>query len=805
MAPHRRHRHAAAAAAAAALLPPPTRAESSQPRSQAVWRGGRRWFEVRGEGRRETARLRSPAQRLLDSVGYDVAVGTTTTGDVAVAGAPGDISHLHHGVVEAALQRAPGKVYVFRHVSAYQPQVPGGGTPYTHGETATLDGTGTFNFRSVTVRSGGKLTEDFVGQVATQDADWERGEQTRARCPKIKANAINEFTGFKVCIYDGSAPRLSLAAAAAQPVNHSVAEQGEACGGGGQRGEDGTVVECGLSGLGGETYGDPELPTDGLTYGAGGGSGHPYKFGSGGAGGWGGGVVDIRARRFYNHGTIESAAIRPDDAFFIGHSVATEGGYVAFGTDQLTADNEQSRTGVYIYRYNASGAWDFLQFIPPPGGGTGAPPTVRFGHFVRWANGTLLVSSIGDDTYPGVVWVYRPALMTDLGAVPADPEWGLAEWVAGSPPLPGDGFGSATALSVAEDGEMLFVLSSSRTVHIVWVLLEGRGLRGVVFAGGGRFRFALRVAVAGGELSQGPLPLTGTAAVSPTACAMACNDSVLAGEEVVCTIEPAGGAGEESAAPHFTLTIVNTDEGADNPPADEHARFRAFRAAAAIAHSGVYHVRPGVFEFRPPPPLHFGKQSRGGGGGLFHTPNPVFVEVLPPPVSPPASGLFCAQPPSTVCTVCGRCESATAPNRTSACGVTLRGATWSRSGGPPAAGNLTAEFTSAGGAAGCDHAFLWGGIGRVRLWYQPCVTGALTIRVFHGTEERAPMPHCSGIPHVAATLATLRAEFYARNDPGVFPHSYTSVVADPRESSPHRFPRARRAGKGPCAPRLAAG
>eukprot|EP01062_Namystynia_karyoxenos_P025147 TRINITY_DN1986_c0_g1_i1.p1 TRINITY_DN1986_c0_g1~~TRINITY_DN1986_c0_g1_i1.p1 ORF type:complete len:1364 (+),score=383.40 TRINITY_DN1986_c0_g1_i1:109-4200(+) len=1173
--------------------------------------------DLHEEGHAETARLRSPAQQPLDALGWSVALGSTSTGTVAVAGAPGS----------AEGEPRPGSVYVFRHVGAYQPKVPGGGLPsrvdasraevgpeagdpewlvhqrialppgelkesfgrqvaltgdtlvasavglqaayaqrdsvsvvnrrgtwqfmeafegrqarfdsvYTfsrrvmrdnvtrfeldyrlqpkqppvgldfghrlsldsdgrflavsapvrrdslfgHGTdghlevraVTTLDGTGVFNFRSVTVRSGGTLTvtrrnaasmsggrlvlrvqETFLveqgGVVNVSALGYEGGPASfgdggvsgtarQGESPSGPGATLSDFNGggggagtsqfvgFKVCIYDGSAPRLSEEARAAQPANNSIAKVGEASGGGGgygTKGEDGTVVECGLSGLGGQAYGDPWLDT--MDYGSGGGSGHPYKFGSGGAGGWGGGVIDIRARYFINNGTIaanggrgqnggyysggggggaggsiriqgeeftntgtilalggkgglrasgsgsdgkedvkagdggkgrirvafisyldysgeidppavndtlydgrvvvferrdvgeilndqnetvtpecgcewrEVLSIRPKDAFFVGHSVATEAGYVAFGSDQLTKDNRRSQTEVYIYRYNESvgdrdGNFVLLQVLTPPSAPE-APTSVRFGHMLRWNNATLLISSLGDEQHPGVLWIYRPYFMGSDETIPSNPVWGLAEWVSSPEPHAGDGFGLAAAHTVQRTHETLYVLSASpsfaghptgttrettrgglhifqfeynvsavfSTASCTWTDLtvntstlctvRGRDVAQrasgwfsdarrigvevsvpaevspVVFVQEGQFDFVVRPLVPGPfevrifinseELSQGPVSMRATPEIDPLATPFRCNDSAVAGELVQCWIEPrhpenaTTELGEASAARHFTVTVVNTDEGADHPPFDqlihlsdamgaveryvtaegpgsaphplEAHRFRQFRHAPQVHNSPVTFVRPGLFEFR------FVAALEGTYAVLvkyklaaLRFPNPAFIDVRPPPVVPSASSLVC-QPEMP-------------PNRTSVCAITLLGAgAHARTGWGDAVRNLSAVFTTDQGAVGCDHQFVWGSIGRVRLWFLPCASGSdgrLYIRVYHGTEEvprsggypgyvvvtdRSVATRCQGIPHVFMTLATLRSEFYSRNDPSVFPASYTMVTADPRE------------------------
>ena len=180
---------------------------------------------------------------------------------------------------------------------------------------------------------------------------------------------------------------------------------------------------------------------------------------------------------------VEHAIPRDPGAFHLGHSVAVDGGYLAYGSSQLLTDPlHASNESVFVSRFDeAAGEFLPVQNIPAPwleGGDDSRPVSARFASHVALSNGTLLVSSVGDALHAGAVWVYRLA----------GGRFELSEWVVARTPRAGDGFGAAVDLATAGDGaggrapahDTLYVLSE--TAGLLHVFARQAGNATVAFA-----------------------------------------------------------------------------------------------------------------------------------------------------------------------------------------------------------------------------------------------------------------------------------------------------------------------------------
>eukprot|EP00760_Papus_ankaliazontas_P010768 PhM_4_TR14440/c0_g1_i1/m.28223 len=301
-----------------------------------------------------------------------------------------------------------------------------------------LDGNAVLNFRSVTVKAGGKLTAyryevgsrtggvlnfrvqgDLIieegGVVTVRGLGYVGGDHALENTPPSVGESLQSdgtpgggqpatsvYTGIHACDYDGSQ---STAASLALEVNSSSLPKAEACGGGGgygTRGMDGTPVRCGSSGLGGGTYGDPNLAT--LHRGSGGGSGYPWKVGIGGPGGAGGGVIDIVAKRILNDGTIDA---RGNDGgaggYYSGGGGGGSGGSIRLrgtvlhNTGTITASGGR---GGERARGSGTGGDDVR-------GGDGGYGRIRFDFLSLTSAGTVTPVALNRTTYTGDVHLFE--------------------------------------------------------------------------------------------------------------------------------------------------------------------------------------------------------------------------------------------------------------------------------------------------------------------------------------------------------------------------------------------------------------
>ena len=186
-----------------------------------------------------------------------------------------------------------------------------------------LDGSATYNYNNVIVHANATLTVErfeeirgrggiltirvknsFIveagGTVNLTEAGYTGGPQsyqdtTEARDglgPGGGKRATSTLIGVLECDYDRAAALTSLRfenTGLGTARTNSTLDYAEASGGGGgyaTPGLRGALVQCGDSGAGGTTYGNQSL--EDLWRGSGGGSGHPWNIGSGGAGGNGG-------------------------------------------------------------------------------------------------------------------------------------------------------------------------------------------------------------------------------------------------------------------------------------------------------------------------------------------------------------------------------------------------------------------------------------------------------------------------------------------------------------------------------------
>ncbi|KAJ9464162.1 hypothetical protein DIPPA_11503 [Diplonema papillatum] len=311
----------------------------------------------------------------------------------------------------------------------------------------TLDGSAEFNFRSVTVKSGGILTvtrrdsdsksggvltirvqQDFIIEaggvvnvtalgygggpdslqdggaslVARQGESAEGlGTQSHVSNSGGGGSGVSIYVGSKSCVYDGSDEKYPAGLDATEP-----GEFAEACGGGGgygTAGDAGTPVQCGTSGLGGDVNGDPWL--DAMDYGGGGGSGHPFRIGSGGAGGNGGGIVNVFARRLTNRGVITSnGADGINGGYFSGGGGGGAGGSIRLQGEEFgNFGSILAKGGQGGLRSVGSGSEGTLDVK----GGNGGDGRIRLAYTTVLEVGVIDPAPMSKAVYTGDVYVFE--------------------------------------------------------------------------------------------------------------------------------------------------------------------------------------------------------------------------------------------------------------------------------------------------------------------------------------------------------------------------------------------------------------
>lgn len=301
-----------------------------------------------------------------------------------------------------------------------------------------LDGTAEYNFNSVYIRSGGTLTVgrydeqtqsggtlkmrvknqlyiEAGGAINVSEFGYLGGSTsfTGGQNPEVGGGpgggkpATSTFTGVMSCNFDGSASVATLGTLdiISYPFN-STLPFAEACGGGGSygtNGTDGTPVYCGTSGVSGSTYGDALLSTAPL--GSGGGSGHPWKVGSGGGGGNGGGSIQIWAKSVINYGTIEAnGAEGASGGYYSGGGGGGSGGSIAI------VGNNFANYG-YVYAKGGRGGSRARDsgFDPDPNakGGDGGMGRIHFDFLTTQSHGIVVPYPTNVTTYSGNIYIYH--------------------------------------------------------------------------------------------------------------------------------------------------------------------------------------------------------------------------------------------------------------------------------------------------------------------------------------------------------------------------------------------------------------
>lgn len=301
-----------------------------------------------------------------------------------------------------------------------------------------LDGAATYNFDNIIIRNGGVLTVDHYddvrnlggvmtvkirgllyiekgGLINLTAAGYKGGRTAFTATPPEDGQFIgggkaasSENVGLYACDYsDTVSVGVSLGASSVGrlAINQSL-PFAEACGGGGgfgTQGGKGTKVGCGTSGLGGGTYGDPTLAV--LYRGSGGGSGFPWKVGAGGAGGDGGGVVHISAKRIINYGSIDAnGGPGSDGGFFSGAGGGGSGGSILLVGDNLANYGTiLAKGGRGGERASGSGSGGDALVR----GGDGGYGRIKFDFLQTQAHGIVLPRPVNVTTYLGDVLIYK--------------------------------------------------------------------------------------------------------------------------------------------------------------------------------------------------------------------------------------------------------------------------------------------------------------------------------------------------------------------------------------------------------------
>ena len=582
---------------------------------------------------------------------------------------------------------------------------------------------------------------------------------------------------------------------------------------------------------------------------------------------------------------IEHTIPRPLDGFFIGHSLAVDNGFVAFGSDQLLEDPVLSETYVYVYKYSdASGEFAAFQKIPSPESLTiTGHSTTHFGHRLKFSRNatsniedtTLFITSLGDSNYPGILWIYR--LNTDLS------EYVLSEWLIAESPEPGDSFGIDLYHSGGEyNHERLYVLSKntagnldmtvgalhvyqyqlnisrvlstvsceyselnlntsmtcllrtvdstgnpvgfSRELQHVNLIIDGSPeLVEINSISEGLYKFRvtpssqgtnqLRISLEGDILSNDVVQFSVGQELFPETIHISCNNTIVAGDNVVCKIIAPGGL--RSSQSYFSVTIVNTDS---------YLRYNSWNELVSLPlgyvnrfiTSEVPEVHPDITEGFRTEPL-FAEQVTPTdilwedlGEYVFQFPtsleglysifvkyknepilgnNPLFVNVEAPDINPTASSFVC--------------EGFTAANRSTSCVITLNGGTDIRSGGEGIERYLNVEYKESGGYVNYESYFVWGGVGKIRLWFVPDSSTSEQVEVFlsfnstsippSGTRivivaEQSPSSVCQNAPHTLSTIQILRSHAFSHSDGTVFNNAATNVVVNPRTFCENKRP-----------------
>jgi hypothetical protein len=300
-----------------------------------------------------------------------------------------------------------------------------------------LDGAASYNFNSVTVKRGGVLTVDgydsirqiggimsikvktvFLveegGEVNVTGAGYSGGPMSFT---SGKGALAGQFTGGGGAARDNG---LGCAFTDSLTVGLSISNMGgvvagsvqtslpfaTANGGGGgygTPGEPGTAVYCGTSGAGGTTYGDTVLS---VPYrGSGGGSGVAWSVGSGGAGGNGGGVILISAKKFINHGHIVAdGEPGSDGGFYSGGGGGGSGGSIRLVGDTLINRGYiYARGGAGGDRATGSGSGGTSGVV----GGKGGMGRIYFDFLLTQSSGIVVPRPNNVTTYLGDVLLYR--------------------------------------------------------------------------------------------------------------------------------------------------------------------------------------------------------------------------------------------------------------------------------------------------------------------------------------------------------------------------------------------------------------
>eukprot|EP01060_Flectonema_neradi_P002756 TRINITY_DN11748_c0_g1_i1.p1 TRINITY_DN11748_c0_g1~~TRINITY_DN11748_c0_g1_i1.p1 ORF type:complete len:1220 (+),score=207.67 TRINITY_DN11748_c0_g1_i1:36-3662(+) len=343
----------------------------------------------------------------------------------------------------------------------------------------TLDGSAVFNFKTVTIHDGGVLT------VTRRDASTKRGGILSIRVQDTllimsggvinisamgysggpasfssggaseisrqgesylgqqetlpTANyggggaATSTLIGIHKCIYDGSAPMFPTGYT---PTSGEIGEPSGGGGGYGTAGEDGTSVQCGTSGVGGQPYGDADLSSE-LLFGSGGGSGHPYSFGSGGAGGDGGGIIDIRAKIVINEGMILSNGGRGQNGgYYSGGGGGGSGGSIRIEGEQLTNNGIiQAIGGSGGIRSTSSGS----EGTTAVKGGDGGKGRIRLAFVTLHYEGSVDPTPVNSTIYDGSIHVFE-----QLSNSSQDQPWFIEHTI----PRPADAYFTGHSLAV---------------------------------------------------------------------------------------------------------------------------------------------------------------------------------------------------------------------------------------------------------------------------------------------------------------------------------------------------------------------
>jgi hypothetical protein len=311
-----------------------------------------------------------------------------------------------------------------------------------------LDGTAEYNFNNVEIMPGGVLTTDnyetlrgaggilrlriqgtlkihtggaidmsahgFKG-AATQYAD---SRKENGYGPGAGKTATSAYVDALSCNHDNSGIAVLTTAAAQAKTSRNASSAiafAEANGGGGgyaTRGDRGVIVQCGDSGVGGGIYGDAELAS--LQRGSGGGAGFPWKIGSGGAGGDGGGAIWIAARRVVNDGQIVCDGGRGvDGGFYSGGGGGGSGGSVYITGIHLENNGFiYARGGAGGIRATSSGS----SGDPDVHGGHGGNGRIRLEFLTTVTSGIVVPRPRNGTAFDGDIWLYTRSITTGLYA-----------------------------------------------------------------------------------------------------------------------------------------------------------------------------------------------------------------------------------------------------------------------------------------------------------------------------------------------------------------------------------------------------